>query len=194
LKRIKPPTTTEETTMKKTKSKTTTQTTRIAGKRVRLVTTTKAGKTTVTVKDAPVLEIDLQIEAVKHLKRMAEYVVDASQVRSGTFTLAADQNGSGFRGRSAAVKLKAAGMAAGEPDVRLYFAGGVMRSIEMKGEEGGLTASQEKRFPLLRALGFEIEVVEATTPEEAAEKSVRTVRRWLADNDNAPQRPDPTAR
>ncbi|WP_065091486.1 hypothetical protein [Rhizobium leucaenae] len=158
----------------------TTQTTKLNGKRVRIVTTTSAKGTSVTVKAAPVLEIDLQIEAVKQLKRMAEYVAEAKDVRPGTFTLAADQNGSGFRGRNAAVKLKAAGMAAGEPDVRLYFAGGILRCIEMKGAEGSLTASQEKRFPVLRALGFVIEVVEASTPEEAAGKCVEVVRGWLA--------------
>ncbi|WP_051264168.1 hypothetical protein [Rhizobium leucaenae] len=157
----------------------TTQTTRLNGKRVRIVTTTSAAGTRVAVKAAPVLEIDLQIAAVRELKRMAEYVAKAGDVRHGTFTLAADQNGSGFRGRNAAVRLKAAGMAAGEPDVRLYFAGGVLRCIEMKGAEGSLTDSQEKRFPLLRALGFEIAVVESSTPEEAVERSVALVRGWL---------------
>lgn len=159
-----------------------TQTTRINGKRVRIVTTD--GK--VTIKPAPVLEIDLQTEVVKHLKRLPEYVGTVANVRPGTFTLAADQNGSGFRGRNAAVKLKAAGMAAGEPDLRLNFYGGVIRYIEMKGEEGGLTESQKSRFPLLRALGFQIEVIEAATPEDAAQRAVSLVREWLAApaNDN----------
>ena len=159
----------------------TTQTTRLNGKRVRIVTTVTANGTKVTVSDAPVLEIDLQVEAVKHLKRMPEYVADAKDVRPGTFTLAADQNGSGFRGRNAAVKLKAAGMAAGEPDIRLYFFGGTLRCLEMKGAEGSLTASQEKRFPLLRALGFQIDVVEASTPADAARQAVELVRGWLAE-------------
>ena len=169
-------TTTTETAMPRT-----TQTTRVAGKRVRIVTTTGKNGTKVSVKQAPVLEIDLQIAAVRSLKAMPEYVFDAKNVRPGTFTLAADQNGSGFRGRNAAVKLKAAGMAAGEPDIRLYFHGGVLRCLEMKGEEGSLTASQEKRFPLLRALGFQIEVVEAATPEDAARQAVELVRGWLAE-------------
>ncbi|MEY9198694.1 hypothetical protein ABIA16_003810 [Sinorhizobium fredii] len=160
------------------------QTTRMNGKRVRIVTTVGKDGTKVTVKAAPVLEIDLQIEVVKQLRRMPEYVADAKDVRPGTFTLAADQNGSGFRGRNAAVKLKAAGLTAGEPDVRLYFFGSALKAIEMKSAEGSLTASQEKRFPLLRALGFEIEVVEASTPEDAARQSVALVRGWLAANDN----------
>ncbi|MBD9542933.1 VRR-NUC domain-containing protein [Ensifer sp. ENS04] len=157
------------------------QTTKLNGKRVRIVTTTSASGTKVTVKTAPVLEIDLQIAAVRSLKAMPEYVADASKVKHGTFTLAADQNGSGFRGRNAAVKLKAAGMAAGEPDIRLYFFGGTLRCLEMKGEEGALTASQEKRFPLLRALGFHIDVVEAATPADAARQAVELVRGWLLD-------------
>jgi hypothetical protein len=164
-----------------TRTTKTTQTTKLNGKRVQIITTTTAAGTKVTVKAAPVLEIDLQIEAVKHMKRMPEYVADVKDVRPGTFTLAADQNGSGYRGRNAAVKLKAAGMAAGEPDVRLYFFGGALKAIEFKGEEGSLTDSQEKRFPLLRALGFEIEVVEASTPEDAARQAVETVRGWLSE-------------
>ncbi|MNL61064.1 hypothetical protein D3C87_1849370 [compost metagenome] len=72
-------------------------------------------------------------------------------------------------------------MAAGEPDIRLYFAGGILRCLEMKGEEGSLTASQEKRFPLLRALGFQIHVVEASTPADAARQAVELVRSWLSE-------------
>lgn len=159
---------------------TTTQTVRIDGKRVRL--TTRDGK--VTAKPASVLEIDLQIAAVREMKRMPEYVDRADGVRPGTFTLAADQNGSGVRGRNAAVKLKAAGMAAGEPDVRLNFYGGVIRYIEFKGERGKLEESQERRFPLLRAMGFTVEVIAARTEDEAAEKAVALVRGWLAANEN----------
>lgn len=162
-----------------------TQTTTVKGKRVRITTKTTSAGTTVTMKAAPILEIDLQIAAVRALKAMPEYVSSGDNVRPGTFTLAADQNGSGFRGRNAAVKLKAAGMAAGEPDIRIYFHGGVLRCLEMKGEEGGLTESQKKRFPLLRGLGFLIEVIEAMTGEEAAQMAVAIVRGWLAANENA---------
>ena len=165
-------------------TKTTTQTVRING--VRTVLTTRNGK--VTAKAAPVLEIDLQAAAVRKLKAMPEYVHDAKDVRPGTFALASDQNGSGKRGWNSAVKLKAAGMAAGEPDVRVYLYGGILRCAEFKGEKGSLTDSQEKRFPLLRALGFPIDIVEASTEDEAADKAVALVRGWLreAANDNAP--------
>lgn len=159
-------------------SRTIRQTVKIGGKRTLLVT--KDGK--VTVKVPPVLEIDLQASAVRRLKAMPEYVHDAKDVRPGTFTLAADQNGSGKRGWNNAVKLKAAGMAAGEPDTRLYFYGGTLRSIEYKGEKGKLEASQEKRFPLLRALGFTIDVIEAATEDFAADQAEALVRMWLGEN------------
>jgi len=163
-----------------TKPTTRQQTTKINGARV-VISTTASGK--VTVKPAEVLEIDLQAAAVRALKKLPGYVDDARNVTAGSFALAADQNGSGFRGRNAAVKLKAAGMAAGEPDVRVYLSGGTLKLIEFKGAKGKLEASQEKRFPMLRALGFEIAMVEATTTDEAAGRAVALVRSWLAAND-----------
>lgn len=168
--------------MTTTRQPTTRQTVRIGGKR--MVVTTRAGK--VTTKPAPVLEIDLQAAAVRKLRAMPEYVFDAADVKPGTFTLAADQNGSGARGWNTGVKLKAAGMVAGEPDTRLYFYGGTLRCVEYKAKNGKLEPSQGKRFPLLRALGFTVEVVEATTEDEAADKAEALVRGWLAAaNDNS---------
>lgn len=157
------------------------QTTRINGKRSVITTSAKTGR--VTVKAAPALEIDLQIEAVKQIKRMPQYVSKVDDVRPGTFTLAADQNGSGYRSRNAASKFKAAGMAAGEPDVRLYFYGGTLRFLEFKGEFGKLEKSQVDRFPLLRALGFTVDVVEAVTPEDAAAQAVAMVLGFLEQGD-----------
>lgn len=163
--------------MAKQAGKPTTQTVRING--VRTILTTRNGK--VTAKPAAVLEIDLQAAAVRALKAMPEYINDVDKVKPGTFTIAADQNGSGVRGRNASVKLKAAGMAAGEPDLRWYGYGGRLRCIEFKeATRGKLEASQALRFPLLRALGFPIDIVEATTEEEAAERAVELVRGWLA--------------
>lgn len=164
-----------------TKPTTRKQTTRINGARV-VITTSASGK--VTVKPADVLEIDLQAAAVRALKKLPGYVDDVRNVTAGSFALAADQNGSGFRGRNAAVKLKAAGMAAGEPDIRVYLFGGTLKLIEFKGAKGKLEASQENRFPMLRALGFEIAMVEATTEDEAASRAVALVRGWLVANDD----------
>lgn len=159
-------------------SGTTTQTVRLNGKRVRL--TTRNGK--VTVSKPPVLEIDLQAAAVRRLKAMPEYVFNAEDVRPGTFALAADQNGSGKRGWSSGAKLKAAGMAAGEPDLRVYLFYARLRCLEFKGEKGKLEPSQVDRFPLLRALGFPIDVVEAATEDEAADKAEALVRGWLSES------------
>lgn len=170
-----------------TKSKRQVQTVKHKGQRIRIVQTTRAdGSVSVKVEAPEVLEIDLQAAAVKKLKAVPEYAKTVQGVLDGKgqFTIAADQNGSGFRGRNAAVKLKAAGMMAGEPDLRVYFRGGVLRAMEFKGEKGSLTDSQEERFPLLRALGFEIHVVEATTCEDAAAQAVALVRGWLAANGN----------
>lgn len=165
---------------KATDTKRTTQTTRIAGKRVRLVTTTTATGTKVTMKDAPVEEWLLQAAAVRALKAMPEYAAKASDVTSQSFTLAGDMNGD-YRSKRAAVIAKATGIAAGDPDLRLYFAGGVLRLIEYKNGEGALTASQKVRHPLLAALGFPVEVLKAKTEDEAAERTVELVRGWLSD-------------
>lgn len=156
--------------------KTTTQTTIIKGARVKLVT--KNGK--VTVKPADVLEIEMQTEAVRQIRKLPGYTASVEKLVGGGFTLAADQNGSGYRSMKAAVKFKAAGMVAGEPDVRLYFGNGILRALEFKAKKGKLTDSQKVRFPLLRALGFQIEIVEADSIEDAASQAVELVQRWLA--------------
>lgn len=162
------------------------QTAMVGGKRTRIITITRAdGSVSVKMEAPEVLEIDLQAAAVKRAKAMPGYVNDAKDVRPGTFALAADQNGSGKRGWNTGSKLKAAGMMAGEPDVRVYLFGGILRCAEFKGALGKLEPSQEKRFPTLRALGFQIDVVEAKSEDEAADKFEALLRGWLAaDNDN----------
>lgn len=165
----------------------TTQTTTIAGKRVRLVTTPSG----IRVTDAPVLEWRLQAEAVRQMRDMSEYAATASQVREGTFTLAGDFN-AGRRGMQESVKAKATGLTAGEPDARIYAASGRLLLIEYKNADGRLSGDQVDRHALLRALGYTIEVIKASTPEECATRSVSLVRSWLsaptlaAYNDNAP--------
>ena len=49
------------------------QTTKVNGKRVRIVTTTSADGTKVKVTDAPVLEWEMQAEQVRRLKALPEY-------------------------------------------------------------------------------------------------------------------------
>lgn len=171
--------------------KATTQTTRINGKRV-VIRTSKTGK--VTVKDAPVLEWQLQATAVRALKALPNYAKDADTVMANTlagipsFTIAADMNGD-YRSGNAAVKAEATGIAAGDPDLRVYLPNGVLRLIEYKGRIGRLTDSQRERHPILEALGHPVVTVKVSTTEDAAEQSVSLVKAWLleAANDNRPQ-------
>ncbi|MDH2091108.1 VRR-NUC domain-containing protein [Rhizobium pusense] len=171
--------------------KNTSQTTRINGKRV-VIRTSAAGK--VTVKEAPVLEWQLQAAAVRALKALPNYAKDAETVTANSkagipsFTMAADMNGD-YRSGNAAVKAEATGIAAGDPDLRIYLPNGVLRLIEYKGKLGRLTDSQKERHPLLEALGHPVLTVKVSTTDEAAEKSVALVKSWLleAANDNQPQ-------
>jgi hypothetical protein len=131
------------------------QTTTINGKRV--VLTRKAGK--LTVAPAPVLEWQLQAAAVSALRRHPDF--------NRTFTMAGDFN-AGRRGSTEQTKAKATGLTPGEPDLRLYLTGGRMLFIEYKTTTGRLSPEQRERHALLRALGFQVEVIKAATPEECA--------------------------
>ena len=62
----------------------------------------------------------------------------------------------------------ATGVKRGEPDLRLYFAGGRIVFVELKGAKGALTESQKERIPLLRGLGHIVHVVRVASEEEAA--------------------------
>lgn len=149
-------------------------TTRINGKRIRLVTVD--GKTTATA--APTPEWELQAEAVRQLKAMPEF--------DKTFTLAADF----AAGKRDGAKAKATGVTAGDPDLRIYAAGGRLLLIEYKNAEGSLSADrvikgkkrggQKERHALLRSLGYTVIVIKAATPVECAAASVAAVRGWLA--------------
>lgn len=169
--------------MAKTKSPTKkkNQTTTIKGARV-IITTSASGK--VTIKPAPVLEWELQAAAVRALKAMPEYAASADDATTGSFTIAADMNGD-YRGKRAAVIAKATGIAAGDPDVRIYAAGGRLLLIEYKNAVGKLSADQVKRHALLAALGYTIETIKAASGDEAAAASVAVVRSWL-DGDAQP--------
>jgi hypothetical protein len=165
------------------------QTTRMNGKRVRIVTTTsKDGGTKVTVKAAPLEEWILQAAGVRALKAMPEYAASAEKVAANdnaarhSFTIAGDMNGD-YRSKRAAVKAQATGIAAGDPDLRVYLPGGVLRLIEYKNAEGTLTTSQKIRHPLLASLGHPVVTLKVATEEEAAERTVGLVRGWLAEVD-----------
>ena len=147
-----------------------TQTTKLNGKRVKIVTSA-AGKVTVTA--APPKEWELQAAQVRALRAMPEY--------GKQFLLAGDQN-SAKRGPRAQVEATAAGMTPGEADVRIYLSQGRLAMVENKVGVGRLSPAQITRHADLKRLGHTIEVVRAVTAEEAAAKMVALVRGWLAAN------------
>lgn len=150
--------------------KPTAQTVRIGGKRT-IIRTSATGK--VTTRAALPEEWELQAEQIRRLRAMPEY---------GTrFLVAGDQNAA-KRGPKARAQAIAAGMTPGEPDVRVYLRGGRVGLIENKVGNAPLTESQKERHPALARLGHVVEVVRATTPEEASDKAEAIVRRWLAEN------------
>lgn len=151
------------------------QTTRMNGKRVRIVTTTSTSGTRVTVADAAPKEWECQAAQVRALRAMPEY--------GKRFLLAGDQN-SAKRGPRAQMEAIAAGMTPGEADLRIYLDGGRLRMIENKVGRGRLSPAQVDRHAALTRIGHVVETVRADSTEEAAAKAVAIVRGWLAANDN----------
>lgn len=155
-------------------------TTRINGKRVRIVT--QNGKTVVT--EAPIEEWRMQAAQVRRLRGMREYAKHAGEAGPGKFTLAGDQNAA-KRGPKARAQAVAAGLTSGEHDVRIYMWPGSLGLIENKVGKAKLEPSQETRHPLLSALGFTRQaVIRSTTEDDAANQAEELVRGWLAANDN----------
>lgn len=150
---------------------------------MRTKTTTLANGTKVTRTIPGDKEWQMQAEAVRALRALPEF--------GRLFTLAGDMNAA-RRGPAMAAIAKATGMAAGEPDLRVYIAGGRLGLIEFKTRTGRLSPAQRDRHAVLRRLGFtHLEVVKATTRHDAAERAVSLVRGWLAEqpeaaNDNQP--------
>ncbi|NKJ03120.1 VRR-NUC domain-containing protein [Rhizobium sp. SG741] len=170
--------------MARSATKRTTQTTRLNGKRVNIVTTTSATGTRIAVQDAAPKEWELQAAQVRALRAMPEYArtVDDVLRGKGQFTLAGDQNAA-KRGPTARAEALAAGLTAGEHDVRIYMTGGRLGLIENKVGNAKLEPSQKIRHPLLAALGFDRQIVcRATTCEDAARQAVNIVRSWLVAN------------
>jgi len=145
---------------------TTTQTVRVNGKRTRIVT--RNGR--VTAKSADPLEWELQAAQVKRLRGMPEY---------GTaFLLAGDQNAA-KRGPKAQVQATAAGMTPGEPDLRIYLAGGRIAHIENKVGNANLLPAQKARHAALAKLGHDVRVVRAKTGDNAADQAEALVREFI---------------
>jgi len=94
------------------------------------------------------------------------------------FEFAGDMNA----GKRAGNRAKICGLKAGETDIRIYLPRGVLKMIELKTAKGVLSDDQIKRHEKLRALGFEIVVVYAKTPEEAAAICAKLLGNWLVAN------------
>lgn len=112
-----------------------------------------------------ITEHHLQAAIVQRLRRMGLDVV-------------ADMNAA-RRSLKAASRLKAAGMTAGEPDLRIYMPGGRLGMLEVKTDKGRLSDAQAARIEKLRGLGYPVEVVRAATVLEAADRAEVIVREWL---------------
>ena len=112
-----------------------------------------------------ITEHHLQVAIIQRLRRMGLDVV-------------ADMNAA-RRSVQAASRLKASGMTAGEPDLRIYMPGGRLGMIEVKTATGRLSDAQAARIEKLRGLGYPVEIVKAATVLEAADLAESIVREWL---------------
>lgn len=119
---------------------------------------------------APELEWRLQAAAVRRLKARSDF--------NELFTLAADFNAA-RRSPQEAVKAKATGIAAGDPDLRIYGANGRLLLIEMKAENGRLSQDQKDRHALLERLGYRVVTVKVATEDEAADAVEAAVASWI---------------
>lgn len=112
----------------------------------------------------------VQAEAVSALHKL--------QDEGHRFEFAGDMNGEIRNG----TRAKLTGVKAGETDLRFYFPGGLFKMIELKRPDGRLSNAQKQRHAVLRALGFEIEVVWAEV-EDVVEKIAPIIERWLKESE-----------
>lgn len=108
-------------------------------------------------------EDDLQLAVAQHLRREG-------------YLFAADQN-AGRRSLRDGARRKALGMAAGEPDLRVYLDGGRCLFIEMKTARGRLSVSQQDRITALRDRNHLAHVVKAKTPADAVDQVIDIITR-----------------
>jgi hypothetical protein len=70
----------------------------------------------------------------------------------------------GKRTKSGGARAKAMGMTAGVPDLLFWFQEGRIKPIELKTANGTLNAAQKLFHPIIKALGFQVDVVYAKSP------------------------------
>lgn len=136
-----------------------------------MVISTTKGKTTVT--EAAPLEWEMQAASVRRLRGMPEF--------GDGFLLASDFNA----GKRDAVKAKAMGITAGEPDLRIWLNKARVGLIEYKTATGKVSREQRDRHAAMAELGHTVKVVRAASCEECADETEKMVRGWLAANDNS---------
>ena len=66
-------------------------------------------------------------------------------------------------------RARAAGIASGEPDMRIYLPMGRTLFIELKTAKGNLSENQKKYHQKLKSLGHMVHIVKAASPGEAME-------------------------
>jgi hypothetical protein len=74
---------------------------------------------------------------------------------------------------------KATGLVPGEPDLRVYGPSGRTLFLELKTKSGQVSPEQLARHRAMRALGHQIEILRASTGDEAATRATELVQRWL---------------
>ena len=97
-----------------------------------------------------------------------------SALRAAGIVHAADQNAA-RRSKAEGARRKLAGMASGEPDLRIYLDGARLILIELKTRDGKFTKSQQVRIPLLKELGFSVHIVHAKSPHDGVDQVLRII-------------------
>ncbi|MCA0944507.1 hypothetical protein LCM08_06260 [Salipiger pacificus] len=114
-------------------------------------------------------EGDLQTAIATTLRKL--------ELAGAPFTFAADQNGASVhRTKAEASRAKAQGMRAGEPDMRLYFSEGRLTSIELKAKLTQVSDEQVRRHKELRALGHDVRLIRAVTPQDGVDEVLTIIR------------------
>ena len=116
------------------------------------------------------LEEHLQQAIVMRCKQRADY--------AKKFVIVGDMNAA-KRTQQLAARLKASGMQAGEPDLRVYLNGGRVLFIELKRKGGRLNPAQVMWHDILAGLGFSVLTIIATTPQEAVDSALAVIEEFL---------------
>lgn len=133
-------------------------------------TTLANGTRVVRASNDNVPEWRLQAAQVRALRAMPEF--------GRQFLLAGDM-AAGKRGPRAQVEAKATGLTPGEPDLRVYLAGGRLLLIENKTLNGRMSPEQIARHEDLKRIGHPVLVIMAATEADAAEQAESAVRAAL---------------